>query len=157
MNAQVSPIPVDGGTVPEDLAEVVGAVRLMHLALEAAQGVEVSLNSFRPGPGLEVYPFRMLLTLLTYAYARGVGSSEEIQMRSRTELDFQYLSTGDAPDADTLRQFRRREWARIQESVVRLLQMTLGQGVSPRTPDLEWDASRRLEAAAAADSLALDY
>jgi hypothetical protein len=143
-----------------DLAEPIGAVRLMRLAFDAAQGVEAPLGEFRTQPGREGYPFRMLLTLLTYAYARGVFGSDEVELRTRTDSDFRYLAATDRPDAETLRLFRRREWVRLQTSLASLLQGS-GDAIAMETlgtaVDVEGEAARRLEAAAACDSLALDW
>jgi len=140
-----------------DLAEPIGAVRLMQVALDAAQGVDAPLGEFRSQPGREGYPFRMLLTLLTYAYARGVFGSEEVELRTRTDSDFRYLAATDRPDAETLRLFRRREWVRLQTSLASLLQTSADPLVLGTLGDAEGEAARRLEAAAACDSLALDW
>lgn len=143
-----------------DLAEPIGAVRLMRLALESAQGVEAPLGEFRSRPGREGYPFRMLLTLLTYAYARGVFGSDEVELRTHTESDFRYLAATDRPDAETLRLFRRREWVRLQTALASLLRTAAdaaAQDGQELARDVEGEAARRLEAAAACDSLALDW
>ena len=143
-----------------DLAEPIGAVRLMRLAFDAAQGVDAPLNEFRSKPGREGYPFRMLLTLLTYAYSRGVFGSDEVELRTRTDSDFRYLAATDRPDAETLRLFRRREWVRLQTSLASLLQTsagTIGLDTLAALADPDGEAARRLEAAAACDSLARDW
>lgn len=143
--------------LPADLAEWHGAVRLTHLTLEAVQGVDAPLTEFRLAPDRPGHGFRMLLTLLTYAYARGAAGSEEVQERCRTDLDFRYLSTTEFPEAGTLRRFRQREWARLQASLSGVLRLTVGGPGEDSDFDAELEAARRLEAAAAADSLALDY
>ncbi|MBN9691282.1 MAG: transposase [Verrucomicrobia bacterium] len=142
--------------IPADLAEWLGAVRLTHFALEAVQGVDAPLTEFRLAPDRPGHGFRMLLTLLTYAYARGAAGSEEIQERCRTDLDFRYLSTAEFPDTATLRRFRQREWARLQVSLAGLLRLAVSGPGEETDFDAELEAARRLEAAAAADSLALD-
>jgi hypothetical protein len=143
--------------IPADLAEWLGAVRLTHLTLEAVQGLESPLTEFRLAPDRPGHGFRMLLTLLTYAYARGAAGSEEVQERCRTDLDFRYLSTAEFPEAGTLRRFRQREWARLQASLAGLLRLSVSGPGEENTFDAELEAARRLEAAAAADSLALVF
>lgn len=142
--------------VPEDLAECLGAVRLTHLALEAVQGDETSPGEFRAGPALQSYRHRMLLTLLTYAYARGIYGSEEIQERVRTDGDLRYLCALEFPEAETLRQFRRREGARLGLALTRLLIQAASRLMPDALFDAATEASKRMEHAAAADSLALD-
>lgn len=141
---------------PADLAEGLGAVRLMHLALEAVQEDGSPSGEFRVRPDRQGFRHRMLLTLLSYAYARGIYGSEEIQDRVRTNGDLRYLCALEFPDAETLRYFRRREWTRLNQSLSRLLELAMKRG----TPGIDWDfateAAVRMESAAAADSLALD-
>lgn len=64
--------------IPADLADGLGTGRLTHLALESVQGLEVPWTEFRLGPGYPGHSFRVLLTLLTYAYGRGVLASDEV-------------------------------------------------------------------------------
>jgi len=146
----------ENAAIPSDLAEWVGAVRLTHLALEAVQSLPTPLTEFRAGQGGPGHSFRMLLTLLTYAYARGVSGSEEIQERTRTDLDLRYLATSEFPEASTLRYFRRREWPRLQSALAHLLRSAVGVEAADVWFDADLEAAQRLEAAAAADSLALD-
>lgn len=150
-------VPMGGKlTPPADLAEGLGAVRLTHLALEAVQEDGTSGGEFRVRPDRQGYRHRMLLTLLSYAYARGIYGSEEIQDRVRTDGDLRYLCALEFPDTETLRYFRRREWTRLHQCLTRLLELAVKRGA----PSLEWDfaseAAVRMECAAAADSLALD-
>lgn len=151
------PEPSRNAAVPADLAEWVGAVRLTHLALEAVQTVDAPLAEFRAGPLHESHGFRMLLTLLTYAYARGVFGSEDIQERTQTDFDFRYLATAEVPDALTLRRFRRLEWRRLEKALAHVLGGATGSHAGDAWFDPKAEAERRLETAVAADSLALDY
>jgi hypothetical protein len=143
--------------VPLDLAEWIGAVRLTGLVLEAVQAVEAPLADFRAGSDRPGYSFRMLLTLLSYAYSRGVFGSEELEERVRTDADLRYLCARELPDADTLRQFRRRQWGLLQPVLARLLAAATGTAAGDTSFDADSDAALRLERAAAADSMALDW
>lgn len=146
-------IQIDGSDAfPADLAVGLGAVRLTHLALEAVQGDEPTPGEFKAAPGRQGHQYRMLLTLLSYAYARGVYGSEDIQERLRSDADLRYLCAFEFPDSDTLRQFRRREWIRLNVSLTRLLNLAVPDG-----GDAAGEAAGRIERAAAADSLALDW
>lgn len=142
--------------LPADLAEELGAVRLTQLALEAVQDEDVAVGEFRAGPGCQGYQHRMLLTLMSYAYARGVFSSEELQDRVRTDADLRYLCAREFPEAESLRLFRRREWPRLNRTLVRLLERCVRIRMPDWTGDVALEAVSRMERAAAADSLALD-
>lgn len=140
----------------EDLAETFGAVRLTQLALEAVGELESPRREFRlPGCG-DGYGFRMLLTLLAYAYARGVYSSVELAERVVADADLRYLATGDRPSPTELRQFRRQHGRLIQSALGRLLALATKAPGPDGWLRGETEATRRLELAMAADSYALD-
>ena len=158
MNGEGHRTEAAGATIPSDLAEQLGAVRLTQLALETVQDedVDAAAGEFRAGPGSQGYQHRMLLTLMSYAYARGLFSSEDLQDRVRTDADLRYLCAREFPEAESFRLFRRREWARLNRTLIRLLD----RFVQIRMPDWQGDvaleAVSRMERAAAADSLSLD-
>ncbi len=150
-------VPIHGGiAVAADLAEGLGAVRLTHLVLEAVQGLDGVQREFRSRPECEGYRYPMLLTLLSYAYARGIYGSEEIETRVRTDGDLRYLCAQEFPDAEVLRQFRRRERAQLSGALRSLLNLALRSSTPNAVLDVAAEAARRMESAAAADSLALD-
>lgn len=143
--------------IPADLADGLGTGRLTHLALESVQGLEVPWTEFRLGPGYPGHSFRVLLTLLTYAYGRGVLASDEVLDRVGSDADFRYICSTEYPDAATLRAFRRREGSRLQTTLTQLVRSAMSLESGNIGINAQAEASRRLEAAAAADSLALDY
>ncbi len=108
-----------------------------------------------PG-GSEGYGFRMLLTLLTYAYARGVYNSVELAERIVSDADLRYLATGDQPSPTMLRQFRRQQGRLIRAALGQLLVLAMKEPAPTGWFRAESEASRRLELAMAADSYALD-
>lgn len=153
----VMPEPSEAGrNLPSDLAEGLGAVRLTHLALEAVQGGGDLPADFQSRVERSRYSYPMLLTLLSYAYARGVYGSDEIEGRLRTDADLQYLCAREYPEAETLRQFRRREWIRLNRTLAQLLKLASAHCASQGSVDFDSEASLRMERAAATDSLALD-
>lgn len=143
--------------MPMDLAEWTGTDRLIHEVLGAVQG--------EAAPGLEVpyvaggqqYRSQMILTLLVYAYARGVFDSSEIESRCLSEEDFRYLATPDCPGPQVLRTFRRRERSLVRSALSRLFRAITQRLGARGEIDTEAEALHRLEAAIAADNLALDY
>ena len=66
-----------------------------------------------------------------------------------------YRNPEDPPPL-TLRQFRRRHWTLLRDTLARLLAIGAGSVATDRWFDAEAEADLRLEQAAAADSLALD-
>ncbi|MBN8248013.1 MAG: transposase [Verrucomicrobia bacterium] len=156
MNAMALEPSETGRILPADLAEVLGAVRLTHLALDAVQAAGELPVEFQARAGRAACSYPMLLTLLSYAYARGVHGSDEIEGRLRTDADFRYLGAREFPEAETLRHFRRREWPRLNRTLSRLLKLAATHAGMAVSLDFESEAALRMERAAAADSLALD-
>lgn len=150
----LEPGPAGFSFVPEDLAEISGAVRLMHVALEAAQAAE-------PPPmrcGEDGKPLAQLLTLYTYALARNWVGSEEIVARVPEDGCLRYLAGRPFPTAEGLRRFRRDHPALVRSAFAYLVSRVLGQvDALPRLGfDPRGEASRRFARAVEADSLALE-
>ena len=157
MGIGVIPEGVDRRDFPVDLVDWVGADHLIHDVLEAVQGETTSALEVQYVAGGDRYRFQMILTLLVYAYARGVFDSSEIESRCLSEADFRYLATPDCPGAGVLRMFRRREKSQVRSALSRLFQTVAQRLGVLGGVDAEAEATRRLEAAIAADNLALDY
>jgi hypothetical protein len=145
-----------GSIVVEDLAELHGAVRLMHLALEAAQAAEPSVQWFAFGGTQFSVP--QLLSVYAYAMARGWYGSDEIADRVGGDGCLKYLAGPQAPGAETLRRFRRENAGLVRSAMAFLVSRILGQmdalprlGFDPRA-----EAARRFWRAVAADSLQLE-
>lgn len=153
MNESAVPNPA----LPGDLAEWHGAVRLTHFALEAVQSVQLPATHFKSSPESRMFSFAGLLTTLAYAHARGVYGSEELEQRCLAQPDLRYLCANNFPDAVTLRQFRRRNWMLVRETLAKVLTLATGSAAQHARFDPQSEADQRLERAAAADSLALDW
>ena len=113
---------------------------------------------FRAEAGGSFFATRMLASVLVHAYSGGRFASEEIEEACRNEDDFRYLCSGDAPEARVLRRFRRVHAAALIETLSQLWATPASS--QPETPKHSSDlvrARRCLEAAVAADSLALDF
>jgi hypothetical protein len=143
--------------LPTDLAEWHGAVRLTHFALEAVQSVALPAAHFKASPEDRMFSFAGLLTTLVYSLARGIYGSEELEQRAVSQPDLRYLCANNFPDAVTLRQLRRRHWMLVRETLAKVLALGAGVAVSDTWFDPQSEADQRLERAAAADSLALDW
>lgn len=110
---------------------------------------------------------RVLLTTLTYAYGVGILTSDEIELRTRTEIQLRYLSARMFVSAQQLRRFRREHRPWVTLSLGRLMQRTWEArftGVDAwgdfGGPDLEAfftkAAEERINSAVLMDSMALD-
>ncbi|WP_326564181.1 transposase [Micromonospora peucetia] len=82
---------------------------LVWLVLDVVETLDVSAfeaSRRRGGVGAAGYDPRMLLTLLVYAYCRGVRSSRQVERRCHTDVAFKVLCTADIPDHATIARFR---------------------------------------------------
>lgn len=144
-----------GGSFPEG--------NRLRRVFEAVGAVEWPSLGFQVEVGSDLFATRMLASVLVHAYSGGRFSSDEIEEACRNEDDFRYLCSGDAPEARVFRRFRRIHASALIEGLSQLW-------VTSGTPDPEIsnrensgqlrDLARArlcLEAAVAADSLALDF
>ncbi len=145
-----------GSIVVDDLAELHGAVRLMHLALDAAQAAEP------PGPWFVAAGAQLRrpqrLSVAAYAMGRGWYGSDEIAERAGIDGGLKYLAGPQAAGPETLRRFRRENAGLVRSAMAFLVSRILGQldalprlGFDPRA-----EATRRFGLAVAADSLLLE-
>lgn len=144
--------------VPCDLAGWLEESELLRLALEASAETEDLPGIVRdPEPGGEGFSGPMLLSLLLYAYARGVLSAVDITGWVLVDPWLRYLCGGRVPGAGALRWFRRRHRAAIVRGLGRLLREA---GSRRRGGDggVDWAAEsvRRVERAVRIDSMVLD-
>lgn len=143
--------------LPGDLAEWVGAVKLMQLALEATDGAKIDHKEFALSDGSPSFPSRMLLTLVSYAYARGIYPSQDIEEACRRLGDFRYICANDYPTSPVLRRFRRQHWAEVHGVLARLVQLAVGDRAGEGWFNAEAEADARMAKAIAADSLSMEF
>lgn len=112
---------------------------------------------------------RMLSSLLTFCYATGIYSSQEIGEAAQHDPVVQYLCANHRPQWEVIRDFRRLNSTGLQVSLSRLFQVviqdgsrhrlyvdfSLGQLVSEK--DCIAAAGQQLKRAVQADSFALDF
>jgi hypothetical protein len=141
-----------------DMFARLGDGQLIKLVLEAVDTVE-SFIPVSSDPNLNP---RQILTLLTYCYARGVYSSEEIEGRLPGDNAIAYICAGEKPDWHMLRRFRRLHVFLLTETLTQLLKLAAPvNGMSAeRVPGLvipyEAHARFRVQLAMQADSIAMD-
>jgi hypothetical protein len=154
------------GMPPRDLREGLGESRLVRLVLDSVAATNLASleppKTFRNPEGIGALP---LLSLVTYAYASGRQSSDEIEEAARQDRALAYLAAGQLPSSPTIRRFRRA----FSPTITRTLHRVLlgfnppGSHPSPDNPPpaseavLLDEARRRVDAAVLADTIALDY
>src|ERR1700748_2424614 len=98
--------------LPVDLRDWVAENDLGRLILEVVEQCDIrSAWTNERGSGSAQYPPGMMLSLLIYAYARGVFCSRRIEQLSYENLSVRYLCANTHPDHDTIAKFRRQNGA----------------------------------------------
>jgi hypothetical protein len=152
-------------TVP-DLNVTMDASGLICSVFNAVQQTNWPVSrALRP----EVTPEPVLQSLLTYCYAVGILASEEIESAVWHEPAVNYLCANYEPDAQAIRNFRRRHATFLKGAVANLFKL-LASAVDENYSDLSMRrlerfspnqsfltlASQRIARAIKADSHALD-
>jgi hypothetical protein len=103
-----------------------------------------------------------IVTLLTYCYARGIYSSEEIEARLPNDKAIAYICAGVKPDWHLLRRFRRQHVFLLIEALAQLIKLVsplnalAGDESMERRARFHDEARRLLRLAVQADSIAMD-
>jgi len=95
--------------LPPDMSEWLPPDHLAWFVLDIVDALDTTcLEGCRRvgGAGAAGYDPRMLLTLLVYAYCRGVRSSRQIERLCTTDVAFRVLCAQDVPDHCTIARFR---------------------------------------------------
>lgn len=125
------------GRLPQSLQAWLDETTLIQLVLEAiTEGPEPVAGSDGRGGQESARRPQILLGILTYAYAIGVFSSEEIAWRIASDPSLRYLAAGSDPSAFQLRRFRRRWRLALHQSLACLFQMAWQVRGTAR--DSEW-------------------
>jgi len=97
---------------------------------------------------------RMLLTLLTYCYARGVYSAEAIAAAAQEDAVVRYICAHDYPTAGEIRDFRRNRKDLVVQALAKALEMD--SFFRPRLFSAQQESERRVAKAIQWDSFELD-
>jgi transposase len=97
--------------LPPDLRDWLDEDHLAWFVIEAVD--ELDLDAFyasyrADGHGRAAHEPKMMLTLLTYAYAVGERSSRGIERRCREDVAFRVICANQTPDHATIARFRVR-------------------------------------------------
>src|SRR5439155_12235411 len=138
--------------LPPDLHDWLDEDHLAWFVIEAIE--ELDLENFyasyrADGHGRAAHDPKMMLTLLTYAYAVGERSSRGIERRCREDVAFRVICANQVPDHATIARFRVRHEQALSDIFSQVLGLCAKAGLV-RTGVLAVDGSKF--AAAASDS-----
>ena len=120
--------PYSSQAIPDDLHDWVETPVLLALAQSAAQtqGAETVRPVFSLASDRFHHPWRML-ALLTYAYGRGLWSSEEIARAAYWDYALRELCRGVPPSSVLIRRFREHNRAVLQRCLDRIIRTAWGR------------------------------
>jgi hypothetical protein len=173
---------VDVASFPEDLRQWLQHQGLVDLSVRAVMSLDGAGSAWsRACACASACLSDRLLLLLTYCYAAGIYSSEDIEQQLQREPSIRQLCPGNAPDAAKIRRFRRTHRAEVDYCLGAVLGFVLRRersrlrdqrpeasegdsdvpsevrdwGLSRRA--IEGEAKRRVNWAVELDSMALDF
>src|SRR2546425_11357710 len=143
--------------LPPDLHDWLEEDHLAWFVIEAIE--ELDLDAFyasyrADGHGRAAHEPKMMLTLITYAYAVGERSSRAIERRCREDVAFRVICANQAPDHATIARFRVRHEQALADIFGQVLGLCADAGLV-RTGVLAVDGSKM--AADASDSAIRTY
>lgn len=162
--------------LPKDLTDWIGGLTLIRQTLDAVVKTDPATHAQSRPQNYDGCRPEMLLTLLTYAYARGILGSRELELAIPNDRALRYICAGKRPDWQLLRRFRRQNQARLQACLANVLQgawetqypskpqapensyaeAALDRWLNPPAPDFAAEAGRRLRLAIQSDTLMVD-
>ena len=108
--------------LPDDLREWMDEHSLAGLVVATGQGTRIS-NDLATGPDLPYYRGESsILSLITYCYASGIYSSQEIEVSASQDAMVRRFAADLYPEAGILRQFRRHNREHLHRSLQYVLQ-----------------------------------
>ncbi|TMQ00021.1 MAG: hypothetical protein E6L09_07680 [Verrucomicrobia bacterium] len=118
--------------LPDDLRDWMDRYSLARLVLEAIQAATLpsAPATAMRGGNAGIRP-HMLLSLLTYCYATGVHGSADIELISTQDPMVRHLCADIYPEAQVLRQFRRRNREAIRTCLAEVLRRAWAIQLSP--------------------------
>ena len=154
-------------TVP-GLNVTIDATRLICAVFDAIQQTNWPIG--RANSDLDGVPEPILQSLLTYSYAVGILSSDQIEAEFDENPAIRYLCANDAPTAAAIRSFRRRNAHFLKPALGVLFKLITNNSTetystysfqrlerSASSESFQTLAAERINQAVAADSHALDF
>jgi hypothetical protein len=136
--------------VRENLGPFFPAAVLIRMVYEATEHPAWARMAFA---GFDTTPDPVLRSVVTYSYATGVFSSQDIEAAASHDPAMRYLCANHQPDWGTIRDFRRRNTPGIKLALARVFALALDE---VQSAEHRYEADQRLARAIQADSCALD-
>jgi transposase len=105
---------------------------LVYFILDTVNELDISAIAKKyeqEGRGYPPYHPRMMVTLLLYAYCRGIFSSRKIMQACQERLTFRVITGDDIPDFRTISDFRKLHLKELQQLFVQVLQLCQEAGL----------------------------
>jgi transposase len=119
--------------MPPDMRDWLPAGHLVWFLLDAVAVMDTSAfhaRRLRGGAGRAAYDPDMLLTLLVYAYSRGIRSSRQIERLCEVDVAFRVICVSDTPDHTTIARFRAEHEAAVAELFTEVLVLCARAGLA---------------------------
>src|SRR5262245_3513907 len=109
---------LDGELGPADWREQIEKLSLVGLVVDAVQTVDWPESDLKltSRTGFAFRPL-VMLTALTYCYAKGVYRSEEIELMVHRDEGLRYVCTGSYPSWREFEEFRRSHYKVIRQTL----------------------------------------
>lgn len=118
--------------MPPSLHEWLPADHLVWFVIEAVDEIDLSAFYGRhrdDGWGRAAFEPKMIVTLLLYAYAKGIRSAREIERRLLEDVAFRVIAANERPDHSTICRFRQRHRDALAALFVDVLRLCVKAGV----------------------------
>lgn len=119
--------------MPPDMRDWLPAGHLVWFLLDAVAVMDTSAfhaRRLRGGVGRAAYDPDMLLTLLIYAYSRGIRSSRQIERLCEVDVAFRVICVSDTPDHTTIARFRAEHEAAVAKLFTEVLVLCARAGLA---------------------------
>lgn len=118
--------------MPPNLREWLPQDHLVWFVIDAIEELDLSAFYARhrdDGWGRAAFEPKMVVTLLLYAYAKGIRSAREIERRLLEDVAFRVIAANERPDHSTLCRFRQRHQDALAALFVEVLRLCVSSGV----------------------------
>ncbi len=118
--------------MPPSLREWLPDDHLVWFVIEAVDQLDLSAFYSRhrdDGWGRAAFDPQMIVTLLLYAYSKGIRSAREIERRLLEDVAFRVIAANERPDHSTICRFRQRHSDALADLFVGVLRLCVTAGV----------------------------
>jgi transposase len=111
---------------PSNIFDLLAEDHECYLYTDLFQQLDTSaIESLYQIKGQNAYHPRLIVSILTYAYSRGVFSSRQIERRCREDLSFMYIAQMHCPNFRVLSDFRKLHGAFFQDCFKQTVKLAL--------------------------------